>query len=307
MTGEMLATTAIGVVAGIALAAPAGAQESTPLPAQLSVQVEGLKGGKRPALQRTTAVGTLAPVVPGQQVRVEFMRGGKVVSGRLVDVQADGTFALRSRRLVQPDGYRVRVTAEQTVTTKRFRLRYPALGRGDRGRAVALLHRLLRKRGYRAPRGGRFNAASGRAVLAYHKVNRMAWTRRASPEVLPRLLRGRGAFKLRHPRAGRHVEVDLDRQVMVLAARGRPRHTFHISSGAPGTPSDRGHFRFHRRLAGYNDRRMLHSVYYNRGEAVHGFHSVPRYPASHGCIRSSIPDARFIYDWVRLGMSIYVY
>jgi hypothetical protein len=299
MTGKMLATTALTVVAGIALASPAAAQ--------LSVQVEGLKGGKRPALQRTTAVGSLTPVVPGQQVRVEFVRGGKVLRGRLVDVQADGTFALRSRRLVQPGRYRVRVTAEQAVATQRFRLRYPALARGDRGRAVALLHRLLRKRGYHAPNGSRFNAASGRAMLAFRKVNRIAWTRRASPEVLPRLLRGRGAFKLRHPRAGRHVEVDLDRQVMVLAARGRARHTFHISSGAPATPSDRGHFRFHRRLPGYNGRRMLDSVFYNRGEAVHGFHFVPRYPASHGCIRSPIPDARFIYDWVRVGMSIYVY
>jgi lipoprotein-anchoring transpeptidase ErfK/SrfK len=34
---------------------------------------------------------------------------------------------------------------------------------------------------------------------------------------------------------------------------------------------------------------------------------VPPYPASHGCIRTPIPDARFIYDWIQLGMSIYVY
>ena len=52
---------------------------------------------------------------------------------------------------------------------------------------------------------------------------------------------------------------------------------------------------------------MLDSIYYNRGEAIHGFPSVPRYPASHGCVRTAIADARFIYDWVRLGMSVYVY
>ena len=34
---------------------------------------------------------------------------------------------------------------------------------------------------------------------------------------------------------------------------------------------------------------------------------VTAYPASNGCIRTPVPDARFIYDWVRLGMSIYVY
>jgi hypothetical protein len=303
MTGKMLATTATAVVASIALASPVWAQEPA-----LSVHVEGLQGGKRPALRMTTAVGTLGPFVAAQQVAVRFLRAGRVVRKRLVDVQADGAFALRSPRLVEPGRYRVAVSTREGLeaVTESFRLRYPALARGDRGRPVRLLHRLLRKRGYRAPKGDRFNAASGRAVLAFRKVNRMAWTWRASPDVLPRLLRGRGAFKLRHPGAGRHVEVDLDRQVMVLAARGRARHTFHISSGAPSTPSDRGHFRFYKRLPGYNASRMLDSVYYNRGEAVHGYHSVPSYPASHGCIRSPIPDARFIYNWVRLGMSIYL-
>ena len=52
---------------------------------------------------------------------------------------------------------------------------------------------------------------------------------------------------------------------------------------------------------------MLDPVYYNRGEAIHGYRSVPAYPASHGCIRSPISDARFIYDWLQLGMSLYVY
>jgi lipoprotein-anchoring transpeptidase ErfK/SrfK len=144
-------------------------------------------------------------------------------------------------------------------------------------------------------------------VLAFRKVNGMSWTRRASPEVLARLVRERGAFRLRFPRAGRHVEVDVKRQVMVLADRGKPSYTFPISSGHPSTPSDLGHFHFYRRVPGYNNSGMLDSVYYNRGEAVHGYRSVPTYPASHGCIRAPIADARFIYDWVRLGISIYVY
>jgi lipoprotein-anchoring transpeptidase ErfK/SrfK len=94
---------------------------------------------------------------------------------------------------------------------------------------------------------------------------------------------------------------------MVLANRGKPRYTFHISSGKRSTPADRGHFRFYGRQPGYNSLGMLDSVYYNGGEAIHSYRFVPTYPASHGCIRSPIPDARFIYNWVRLGMSIYVY
>jgi L,D-transpeptidase catalytic domain len=329
MIDKMLATMATAVVASIAFALPAvaGAQEAGPegqapvtgAPAQLSVGVEGLRRGTRPALRRTIAVGTLSPFVAGQWVRVEFVRGGRVVARRRVGVQgtagvAYGTFRLRSPRLVKPGRYRVRarkpVTAEQAgarAASRRFRLRFPGLTRGDRGRAVKLLNRLLRRRGYRSPKGRRFTAATASAVLAFRKVNWMEWTRRASPGVLSRLLRGRGAFKLRHPRGRRHVEIDLRRQVMVLANGGKPRHTFHISSGKASTPSDRGHFRFYRRQPGYNSLGMLHSVYYNAAEAIHGFGFVPTYPASHGCVRSPIPDARFIYNWVRLGMSVYVY
>jgi hypothetical protein len=57
---------------------------------------------------------------------------------------------------------------------------------------------------------------------------------------------------------------------MVLANRGKPRYTFHISSGKRSTPADRGHFRFYSRQPGYNSLGMLDSVYYNGGEAIHG-------------------------------------
>jgi L,D-transpeptidase catalytic domain len=330
VTRMMLATMATAVVAGIAFVLPpvAGAQGhgpegaapvTAPMPAEMSVRVKALRSGKRPALRRTTALGTLSPFVPGQRVRVEFVRNGRVVAGRRVGVHGTtgaqhGTFRLRSPRLVEPGRYWVRArkpaTAEQAgvrAASRRFRLRFPSLTRGDRGRAVKLLNRLLRKRGYRSPKGRRFTATTGSAVLAFRKVNRMVPTWRATPVVLSRLLRGRGAVKLRYPRAGRHVEVDLRRQVMVLANGGKPRYTFHVSTGKWSTPTDRGHFRFYRRHPGYNSLRMLDSVYYNGGEAIHGFASVPTYPASHGCVRSPIPDARFIYNWVRLGMSIYVY
>ena len=52
---------------------------------------------------------------------------------------------------------------------------------------------------------------------------------------------------------------------------------------------------------------MYYSVYLQGGYAIHGYHSVPTYPASHGCVRNPIPLSVFIYNWVRLGMSIYVY
>jgi hypothetical protein len=340
MTVRMLAAMAVAIAASFSLPAAVGAQadppaeppgtggepppeeppeEPSPEAARLSVRVKGLEGASRPALKRATAVGRLAPFVPGQRVRVRFQRVGKTIKHRTVRVRraprADhGVFMLRSPRLTEPGRYRVKALKPATAAQagarargRQFKLRFPGLREGDRGRAVGTLNKLLRKRGYHAPGGRRFTSATARAVLAFRKVNLMSRSQRATPGILERLVRGKGEFKLRHRGAGRHVEVDVDRQVMVLAAKGKPQHTFHISSGHPNTPSDRGRFRFYRRQPGYNHLRMYFSVYYNGGEAIHGYDSVPNYPASHGCVRSPIPDARFIYGWVRIGMPIFVY
>ena len=51
---------------------------------------------------------------------------------------------------------------------------------------------------------------------------------------------------------------------------------------------------------------MYYSVYFHGGYATHGYHSVPTYNASHGCVRNPIPDSIFIYNWIHLGESIWV-
>jgi lipoprotein-anchoring transpeptidase ErfK/SrfK len=52
---------------------------------------------------------------------------------------------------------------------------------------------------------------------------------------------------------------------------------------------------------------MLHSNYFIGGYAIHGYPSVPLYPASHGCIRVPMPNARAIDAAISLGDTIYVY
>ena len=49
------------------------------------------------------------------------------------------------------------------------------------------------------------------------------------------------------------------------------------------------------------------TVYYNGGEALHGYSSIPPYPASHGCLRTPTTYSRQIMNWVRLGDRIDVY
>jgi lipoprotein-anchoring transpeptidase ErfK/SrfK len=94
---------------------------------------------------------------------------------------------------------------------------------------------------------------------------------------------------------------------MALASGGDVVRAYAISSGKPSTPTIRGSFRFYRRQPGYNSLRMYYTVYFHGGYAIHGYSSVPNYPASHGCLREFIADARTVYNWVRLGDRIYVY
>lgn len=88
----------------------------------------------------------------------------------------------------------------------------------------------------------------------------------------------------------------------------------HISSGRDGrTPA--GEFRagpFRTRMhhsSLYHNAPMPWSVQINGNVFIHGFTSVPDYPASHGCIRVPLTEgnpAKFFYEWVLNGTPVSV-
>jgi peptidoglycan hydrolase-like protein with peptidoglycan-binding domain len=179
---------------------------------------------------------------------------------------------------------------------------------GSRGIRVRMLQRGLKRLGYAGfTPSGYFGPGTARAVLAFRKVNHMSRIGYASREVFRKVFERRGSFRLKYPRAGKHVEADLSRQVLVLAKNGRPQRIYHTSSGKASTPTVLGSFRFYRKDPGTNGVGMVHSNYFIGGYAIHGYHSVPTYPASHGCLRVPIPSAWNIYEWVDLGDRIFVY
>jgi L,D-transpeptidase catalytic domain len=291
-----------------------------PRPSKVGVDVRGLDGNSIKVGKRVTIVGNLRPFEPGEKVKLLLIRKGDVVDRatkrtRRIPGKDAARATMRTEKLIKPGRYTARVVHQQSselradsASSGNFKPRYPSLGGRDNGNIVALFHNLLQKEGYgNAPGGSKFNEATARAVLAFRKVNRMSRNSQADSGVFKKLASGKGSFKLAHPDAGKHVEVDISRQVMVLAAKGKPQYTYHISSGAPGTPSDRGQYRFYRKDAGFNSIGMYYSAYYNGGEATHGYKSVPTYPASHGCLRNPIPDSIFIYNWIDLGDPIWVY
>jgi L,D-transpeptidase-like protein len=284
----------------------------------LSVYVQGLRGGKVKVGKRARAVGYVRPFQPGQHVSVKLVRRGHVIKarnpkvGRVRGQRNVGRYRFRTPELIKPAKYRIvarRRFQQRTATarSRRFGIKFPDLDPGDRNSTVRIFNRVLEREGYRSSNGKRYGNGTGLAVMAFRKTNGMSRTFDANRRIFKRLADGRGGFHLKYPGAGKHVEVDISRQVMVLANHRKPQHTIHVSTGAPATPTIRGHFRFYSRQPGYNSHGMYYSVYFRGGYATHGYNSVPTYPASHGCVRNPPSQSVFIYDWVQLGMSIYVY
>ena len=296
-----------------------GAAESERAPARINLKLSGVEDHEVPVGRRYKVIGKVFPFVPEQKVNVILKRDDEVIQRRKLAIERirgrdAGRFTLRSKRVLKSGKYRFRANKNETTTqegaragTRGVTVNYPDLDPGDRGGEVRLFNKLLARQAYFTSHGSRYDSATERAVLAYRKVNNMARTSNATPEIFETLAAGEGGFELKWPEGGKHVETDLSRQVMVLANNGKPKHIFHISSGAPATPTIRGKFATYRFDAGYNSKRMYYSVYFRGGYATHGYASVPTYPASHGCLRNPIPNSIFIYKWLDMGDIFYVY
>ena len=313
------AAAAIGSTPAIAASEGPAQSSKAAKPAHLSIDLKGVRSGKVRVGKRARAVGFLRPFVPGQHVEVKLLRKGRVIQKlnpktRRVRGKNKGRYRFRSPALTKPAGYRIVARhwgspqqRRATARAKSFHIRFPDVDPGDRNSTVRIFNRLLAREGYVSTHGKRYSNRTEFGVMAFRKANGMSRTFNANSAIFKKLAKGGGGFDLKYPGAGKHVEVDISRQVMVLANKRKPQYTIPVSTGAPATPTIRGHFRFYGRQAGFNSSGMYYSVYFRGGYATHGYHSVPTYPASHGCVRNPIPLSIFIYNWVRLGMSIYVY
>jgi hypothetical protein len=326
------------LLAAAIAAAPASAQLPTPTtPAppptpkpkpkpkpkggKMSIKIYGGQATKRYRYvtrgQRVKVVGTVKPFVRGQVASVIVLRKGKVQTRKRARIRGIGRG--RGRFVVRFVAKRrgtLRIVARHKATpsqatfrarSKRAKVVLWSAGQGRSGLRVLLLQRGLRSLGYAVNVNGVYNDATSRAVLAFHKANGMARTGHAGTDVYGKVFRGRGRVTLRFPRAGRHVEFDWSRQILILADKGRAFRVFHASSGKPSTPTVFGTYHFYSKTPGTNSEGMVNSSYFIRGYAIHGYASVPPYAASHGCIRVPIPNSAYIYGWIPLGMTIFVY
>jgi len=263
--------------------------------------------------QQVVVRGRVNPAVPGEVVTLYAVRGRKASKRVRRRVRAGGRFEFRFK-VGKPGRVRLVVKHRASPAQAAFRTRAKRIrvvswqaGASERGVKVLLLQRALLAEGFATPVTGYYDDGTARAVLAFRKVNGLGRDGFASLEVYAKLARGQGTFPLRYPKAGKHVEFDWSRQVLVLAKGGRPYRVYPASSGKPSTPTVFGTFHFYMKTPGTNSHGMVYSNYFIGGYAVHGYADVPSYAASHGCIRVPIPNAVSIYNWIDLGDAIYVY
>ena len=310
----LLAATALLALPSLALAKPRAT-------GRIGLQVVGaysVDGDTLAVTGRPLEIeGRVAPYIAGQSVNVRIWRGHKLLKRVTVTptptrTKRTATFSVRFAPErsgdVQIFALHERTEQQRKLLAKAaLSIVAPSAGPGTRSPFVALLQQRLAAIGYATPQNGTYDAATGRAVLAFRKVNGMPRTTTLTPFIVDRLLRGVGGFKVRFPQHGRHVEANLGWQVLALIEDGRVVRAYTTSSGKPSTPTVLGSFRFYMREPGTNSHGMVYSTYFIRGYAIHGYYEVPTYNASHGCLRVPIPDAYAIYSWVHIGDQIDVY
>ena len=197
------------------------------------------------------------------------------------------------------------------------------------GLATKVVQDWLVKLGFWNMATGKYDWSTQQAVMAFQKYVGIKRTGSVNSETAKRLgemrERARG-FSNKYTL----VEIDKGRQLLFIVINGQTMWTFNTStgtgktytatskldptkdmSGVSITPS--GYFRTNRqRKDGWWEGdlgQIYRPKYFNGGIAIHGMTNVPSYPASHGCVRVSLPAMDFIWanKLVPLGTPVWVH
>jgi cell wall hydrolase len=168
------------------------------------------------------------------------------------------------------------------------------------------------------PIDGTFDAGSQSALIALQKWQGREVTGQLTPGELE-AIRTSTAPQARETGYA-HVEVDVDRQVLMLVNEEGSVRVLPTSTGNNQTFIDdgqesisytpRGRFLVYDQSSGW-ETGPLGSVYYpnyiSGGVAIHGSRNVPSTPASHGCIRIPMFAAREVSRALKVGTIVLVY
>lgn len=167
---------------------------------------------------------------------------------------------------------------------------------------------------------GKRGSAFRSAVMAFQKVHGLGADGVVGPATLAALKAPRTPT-LKASSPSNRVEVDLTKQVLYVVKGGAIQRILPISSGNGATYEQKngskaraltpvGWYKIQRRIVGERkaDLGTLYDPqYFYRGWAIHGSNSVPAFPASHGCVRVTRADAKWLLGAIGNGMSVYLY
>jgi peptidoglycan hydrolase-like protein with peptidoglycan-binding domain len=193
---------------------------------------------------------------------------------------------------------------------------------GESGPGVAALQQRLSDLGYwLGTPDGTYGQLTRQAVMAFQKAEGLGRDGVAGPVTQQRLaVAGRP-----QPRdgSGNHLEIDLERQVLMVVANGQAQWAFNTSTGSgeayttssggsarAATPP--GTFTIQREIDGLREAplgTLYRPKYFNGGIAIHGSGSIPAQPASHGCARltNSAMDLLWSSGVATIGTTVLVY
>lgn len=200
-------------------------------------------------------------------------------------------------------------TAAPTTTTTPPPPPPPSYRRGDSGPEVAALQQRLIDLNFWIPAAdGNYGSMTSQAVMAFQKFVGLGRDGVAGPNTLAAL---QAAVPAGPREGGDHIEVDLERQVMMLV-RGDRIFVFNTSTGRSGWRTPPGRFTITRQIDGVRRAELgdlYRPKYFNGGIALHGSPSIPAQPASHGCSRlhNAVVDHIWGNDLVPIGTPVWVY
>ena len=191
-----------------------------------------------------------------------------------------------------------------------------AVGARDGAATAVIQQRLLDLGFWNGGADGKYGLTTKQAVMAFQKYIGLEATGKVDDQTAAFL---QNFDERAHGTAdtGDLVEVDKDRQLLFIVRGGKTVWTFNTSTATgltyheedkntPGEFQDgvsitpNGLWKVNReRPEGWWEGdlgQIYRPKYFRGGVAVHGSNSIPNYPASHGCVRVSVPAMDFIWD-----------